>query len=32
MSMCGIEPAAEPDSSLLLKGKPVEPVSFYACI
>jgi hypothetical protein len=26
------EPAAEPDSSLLLKAKPVEPVSFYPCI
>jgi hypothetical protein len=28
---CG-EPAAEPDSSPLLKAKPVEPVSFYPCI
>ena len=26
------EPAAEPDSSTLLKSKPVEPVSFYPCI
>jgi len=26
------EPAAEPDSSPLLKVKPVEPVSFYPCI
>jgi len=26
------EPAAEPDSSMLLKAKPVEPVSFYHCI
>ena len=26
------EPAAEPDSSPLLKAKPVEPVSFYPCI
>jgi hypothetical protein len=26
------EPAAEPDSSMLLKAKPVEPVSFYPCI
>jgi hypothetical protein len=26
------EPAAEPDSSTLLKEKPVEPVSFYPCI
>jgi len=25
------EPAAEPDSSPLLKAKPVEPVSFYPC-
>jgi len=28
---CG-EPAAEPDSSMLLKAKPVDPVSFYPCI
>jgi hypothetical protein len=28
---CG-EPAAEPDSSPLLKAKPVEPVSCYPCI
>jgi len=28
----GGEPAAEPDSSMLLKAKPVEPVSFYPCI
>ena len=26
------EPAAEPDSSMLLKAKPVEPVSFHPCI
>jgi len=26
------KPAAEPDSSTLLKAKPVEPVSFYLCI
>ena len=26
------EPAAEPDSSTLLKAMPVEPVSFYPCI
>jgi hypothetical protein len=26
------EPAVEPDSSTLLKAKPVEPVSFYPCI
>ena len=26
------EPAAEPDSSPLLKAKPVEPVTFYPCI
>jgi len=26
------EPAAEPDSSMLLKAKPVKPVSFYPCI
>jgi len=26
------EPAAEPDSSMLLKEKPVEPVSFHSCI
>jgi hypothetical protein len=26
------EPAAEPDSSMLLKAKPLEPVSFYPCI
>jgi len=26
------EPAAEPDSSTLLKAKPGEPVSFYPCI
>jgi len=26
------EPAAEPDSSMLLKAKPVEPVSFYPCL
>jgi len=28
----GGEPAAEPDSSMLLKAKPIEPVSFYPCI
>jgi hypothetical protein len=28
----GGEPAAEPDSSTLLKATPVEPVSFYRCI
>jgi hypothetical protein len=28
----GGEPAAEPDSSTLLKPKPVEPVCFYPCI
>jgi hypothetical protein len=27
----GGEPAAEPDSSMLLKVKPIEPVSFYPC-
>jgi hypothetical protein len=26
------EPAAEPDSSMLLKAKPIEIVSFYPCI
>jgi hypothetical protein len=26
------EPAAEPDLSMLLKAKPVEPISFYPCI
>ena len=26
------DPAAEPDWSMLLKGKPVKPVSFYPCI
>jgi len=26
------EPAAEPDLSMLLKEKPVEPISFYRCI
>jgi len=26
------EPAAEPDSSMLLNAQPVEPVSFYPCI
>jgi hypothetical protein len=25
------QPAAEPDSPMLLKAKPVEPVSFYPC-
>jgi len=28
----GGEPGAEPDSSMLLKVKPIEPVSFYPCI
>jgi hypothetical protein len=28
----GDEPAAQPDSSMLLKAKPIEPVSFYPCI
>jgi len=28
----GGEPAAEPDSSMLLKVKPIEPVRFYPCI
>jgi len=28
----GGEPAAEPDSSMLLKAKPIEPVNFYPCI
>jgi len=28
----GGEPAAEPDSSMLLKAKPIEAVSFYPCI
>jgi len=28
----GVEPAAEPDSSMLLKAKPIEPVSFCPCI
>jgi len=32
LSICSSEPAAEPDSSTLLKAKPVEPVSFYPCI
>jgi hypothetical protein len=31
-SIPSVEPAAEPDSSTLLKAKPVEPVSFYPCI
>jgi len=31
-SICSGEPSAEPDSSMLLKAKPVEPVSFYPCI
>jgi len=31
-SIASGEPSAEPDSSLLLKAKPVEPVSFYPCI
>jgi hypothetical protein len=28
----GGEPGTEPDSSMLLKAKPIEPVSFYPCI
>ena len=28
----GGEPAAEPDSSMFLKAKPIEPVSIYPCI
>jgi len=28
----GVEPAAEPDSSMLLNAKPIEPVSFYCGI
>jgi len=31
-TLSGLEPAAEPDTSSLLKAKPVEPVSFYDCI
>jgi len=31
-SIPSVEPAAEPDSSMLLKAKPVEPVHFYPCI
>jgi hypothetical protein len=31
-SMSGLQPAAEPDTSPLLKAKPVEPVSCYPCI
>jgi hypothetical protein len=31
-SIASGEPPAEPDSSMLLKAKPVEPVSFYPCI
>jgi len=31
-SISGLEPAAERDTSPLLKVKPVEPVSFYPCI
>jgi len=31
-SISGLEPAAEPDTSPLLKAKPVEPVSFYRCL
>ena len=31
-SISGLEPAVEPDTSPLLKAKPVEPVSFYPCI
>jgi hypothetical protein len=31
-SIPSAEPAVEPDSSMLLKAKPVEPVSFYPCI
>jgi len=32
LSIASGEPAAEPDSSMLLKAKPIEPVSFYPCI
>jgi hypothetical protein len=32
MSISGLEPAAEPDTSRLLKAKPAERVSFYHCI
>jgi len=32
LSITSGEPAAEPDSSILLKVKPVEPVSSYPCI
>jgi hypothetical protein len=32
MSVFGIEPAAEPDTSPLLKAKPVDPVCLYHCI
>jgi len=31
-SILGLEPAVEPDTSPLLKAKPVEPVSFYPSI
>jgi hypothetical protein len=31
-SIPSCEPNAEPDLSMLLKAKPVEPVSFYPCI
>jgi len=32
LSIPSREPAAEPDSAMLLKAKPVEPISFYPCI
>jgi len=32
MSISGLKPAAECDTSRLLKANPVEPVSFYHCI
>jgi len=31
-TICGLEPAAEPDTLPLLKAKPIEPVSFYPCL
>ena len=31
-SISGLEPAAERDTSPVLKAKPIEPVSFYPCI
>jgi len=32
MSIPSLEPAKKPDSSMLLKGKPVEPVNFDPCV